>query len=121
MLVVPFDQTFHQLHSYCFPEAVCIFSKTKIPSFQANLYSLSLRYEEPHMLVLSKTGKTVKVDEFLVPKTPTVKQPVEVKRRRRTPPPSRTDDFVREVFFFTVPQILQLFFKTHTGVRFTKI
>jgi hypothetical protein len=51
------------------------------------------------MLVLSKTGKTVKVDEFLVPKTPTVKQPVEVKRRRRTPPPSLTDDFVREVFY----------------------
>ena len=61
------------------------------------MYSLSLRYEEPHMLVLSKTGKTVKVDEFLVPKTPTVKQPLEVKRRRRTPPPSLTDHFVREV------------------------
>lgn len=57
----------------------------------ANLYSLSLHYEEPHLLVLSKTGKTVKVDEFLVPKTPSAKIPIEVKRRRRTPPPELPD------------------------------
>ncbi len=35
--------------------------------FQANLYNLSLRHDEPHILVLSKTGKTVKVN-ILLPK-----------------------------------------------------
>ena len=34
----------------------------------AALYSLQLRYENPNMLVLAKTGKTVKVDCFIVPK-----------------------------------------------------
>jgi hypothetical protein len=33
-----------------------------------------------------------KVDEFLVPKTPSAKHPVEVKRRRRTPPPTLAND-----------------------------
>jgi hypothetical protein len=67
---------------------------------------LTLHYEEPHMLVLSKTGKTVKVDEFLVPQAPSLKQPVEVKRRRRTPPPTVTEDatglvrFVKTRTFF---------------------
>jgi len=46
---------------------------------------------------LSKTGRTVKVDEFLVPQTPASKQPIEVKRRRKTPPvmtesPARMED-----------------------------
>jgi hypothetical protein len=61
------------------------------------LYNLSLRHEEPHVLVLSKTGKTVKVDEFLVPRAPAVKQPIEVKRRRRTPPPAASADFTGQV------------------------
>ena len=57
----------------------------------AALYSLQLRYENPNMLVLAKTGKTVKVDCFIVPKTPAAKAPhVDVKRRRRTPPPNPT-------------------------------
>lgn len=56
----------------------------------ATLYSLQLRYEGPNILVLAKTGKTVKMDGFIVPKTPAAKNnpPMEVKRRRRTPPPS---------------------------------
>ena len=56
----------------------------------ATLYSLQLRYEGPNILVLAKTGKTVKMDGFIVPKTPAAKAnpPVDVKRRRRTPPPS---------------------------------
>jgi hypothetical protein len=60
------------------------------------------------MLVLSKTGKTVKVDEFLVPQAPSLKQPVEVKRRRRTPPPTVTEDatglvrFVNRSNFFHI-------------------
>ena len=54
----------------------------------ANLYSLQLRYEGPNILVLSKTGKTVRMDCFAVPQTPAAKaHPVDVKRRRRTPPP----------------------------------
>ena len=65
--------------------------------FQANLYSLTLRHEEPHVLVLSKTGKTVKVDEFLVPRAPVAKQPVEVKRRKRTPPPTSADNLIEQV------------------------
>ena len=57
----------------------------------AALYSLQLRYESPNMLVLAKTGKTVKVDCFIVPKTPAAKGPqVDFKRRRRTPPPNPT-------------------------------
>lgn len=55
----------------------------------ATLYSLQLSYEDPNFLVLAKTGKTVRVDCFIVPKTPAAKQhPVDVKRRRRTPPPT---------------------------------
>ena len=57
----------------------------------AALYSLQLRSDEnPNMLVLAKTGKTVKVDCFIVPKTPAAKANVDVKRRRRTPPPNPT-------------------------------
>merc|ERR1712029_281047 len=51
----------------------------------AALYSLQLRSDEnPNMLILAKTGKTVKVDCFIVPKTPAAKANVDVKRRRRT-------------------------------------
>ena len=57
----------------------------------ATLYSLQLRYDGPNILILAKTGKTVKMDGFIVPKSPAAKAkdtPVDVKRRRRTPPPS---------------------------------
>ena len=56
----------------------------------ATLYSLQLRYEGPNILVLSKTGKTVRMDCFAVPQTPASKphHPVDAKRRRRTPPPT---------------------------------
>ncbi len=62
----------------------------------ANLYSLQLRYEGPNILVLAKTGKTVRVDCFIVPKTPASKpvHPVDAKRRRRTPPPTVSTDVV---------------------------
>ena len=44
--------------------------------------------EGPNILVLSKTGKTVRMDCFAVPQTPGAKaHPVDVKHRRRTPPP----------------------------------
>ena len=79
----------------------------------ANLYSLSMRYEDSpkgmtgtglqqggNMLVLTKTGRTLKVDRspFVVPNTPsssgggnasgsvTSKHPIEVKRRRKSGP-----------------------------------
>ena len=55
----------------------------------ATLYSLQLRYEGPNILVLAKTGKTVRMDCFAVPQTPAAKtHPVDAKRRRRTPPPT---------------------------------
>ncbi len=57
----------------------------------ANLYSLSVRFEgaSNHLLVLSKTGRTVRIKEFAVPTgAPAKKTPVEFKRRRRTPPNS---------------------------------
>ena len=54
----------------------------------ANLYSLSVRCEGSNLLVLSKTGRTVRLKEFAVPGNPVVKTPVEFKRRRRTPPNS---------------------------------
>ena len=58
----------------------------------ATLYSLQLRYDGPNILILAKTGKTVKMDGFIVPKSPAAKgshPPVaDFKRRRRTPPPS---------------------------------
>ena len=64
----------------------------------ANLYSLQLRYEGPNILVLSKTGKTVGMDCFAVPQTPAAKpHPVDVKRRRRTPPPSNSVDHQAEI------------------------
>ncbi len=53
----------------------------------ANLYSLSVRCEGSNLLVLSKTGRTVRLKEFAVPGAP-AKAPVEFKRRRRTPPNS---------------------------------
>ena len=56
----------------------------------ATLYSLQLRYDGPNILVLAKTGKTVKMDGFIVPNSPAAaaKPPVDFKRRRRTPPPT---------------------------------
>ena len=63
----------------------------------ATLYSLQLRYDGPNILVLAKTGKTVKMDGFIVPNSPAAaaKPPVDFKRRRRTPPPTpeMLDDF----------------------------
>jgi len=55
----------------------------------ATLYSLQLRYDGPNILILAKTGKTVKMDGFIVPESPAAKAnpPVDFKRRRRTPPP----------------------------------
>ena len=63
-----------------------------------NLYSLSVRFESNHLLILGKTSKTVKVKEFVVPGIPVgagvsnsaeerQQSTLEFKRRRRTPPP----------------------------------
>lgn len=54
----------------------------------ANLYSLSVRSEEgkSNLLILSKTGRTVRLTEFAVPGNPNHYPPTEFKRRRRTPP-----------------------------------
>lgn len=72
----------------------------------ANLYSLSVRFESNHLLILGKTTKTVKVKEFAVPGLPAhgggpgpnpadrgqQQSSLEFKRRRRTPPPPALDD-----------------------------
>lgn len=62
----------------------------------ANLYSLTLTREGEHVLVLTKTGQTVKMNEFVVPGEFAVPglptragfQDKTKKRQKRTPPPS---------------------------------
>ena len=53
----------------------------------ANLYSLSVRTDvTTDLLVLTKTGKTVRFQEFAKPGTPPAsKAPIEFKKRRKTP------------------------------------
>ncbi|XP_059090939.1 uncharacterized protein LOC131886583 [Tigriopus californicus] len=53
----------------------------------ANLYSLSVRLDGENVIILSKTGKTVRLKEFPVPLAPPMES-TDYKRRRCTPPNS---------------------------------
>lgn len=53
----------------------------------ANLYSLSVRLDGENVIILSKTGKTVRLKEFPVPLAPPLES-TDFKRRRFTPPNS---------------------------------
>jgi len=63
----------------------------------ANLYSMAVTLEGDNVLVLTKTGQTVRKNEFAVPGLPSsrTQQDMNKKRQKRTPPqsPAAPDDF----------------------------
>ena len=56
----------------------------------ANLYSMAVTLEGDNVLVLTKTGQTVRKNEFAVPGLPSsrTQQDMNKKRQKRTPPQS---------------------------------